>query len=201
MELRTRAALEAAQASSADGWCTTDDVCALTQDTPRVEVNRLLYEWHSLGQVETRDVPPRWRLHRPIIITPNEGAPRPRIHVVVDLGNVHDCLKPLLSYAQKGCLTVAAYADLAFTGFGVVPPLRVENVAVFQADTPDKNSADVQIIWDLSRLTQQREGEPLDIFVASKDLGFRRLERLVNAGCGHTLTFTTGWRDLRLHLP
>jgi hypothetical protein len=106
----------------------------------------------------------------------------------------------LVPYAQRGLLTVAAYADLAFAGYGVVPPLHAKNVTVFQADTPDKNSADVQIIWDISRLTQQRANSSLQLYVASKDLGFRRLQHLVNAHATHNLVFVTSWRDLRVHI-
>jgi hypothetical protein len=125
-------------------------------------------------------------------------------HCVVDLGNVHDCLRPLLPHAAAGLLTVAAYADMAYNGFGVCPPVAGRNVSVFQADTSDKNSADVQMIFDIALLSSDRRtrrpDEPLHIIVASKDLGFRSLQRLVERHDAHRLTFVTNWSALRLYI-
>ena len=42
--------------------------------------------------------------------------------VVVDLGNVHDCLQKLAPLAEAGEVQVRAYADLQYNGYGVNPP-------------------------------------------------------------------------------
>ena len=175
----------------------------------RQEVNRCLYQLRASGRVQYLEgSPPSWRV-LPAPGVPSQPAPpsapaeRSRLHCIIDLGNCHDCLKNLLDYARGGSLTVAAYADLAFAGFGVVPPLDVPNVRVFRATTPDKNSADVQIIWDVSRLVLEAPpaGAPagLHIIVATKDLGFQRLKALVDGESpDHALTFVTDWASLRL---
>jgi hypothetical protein len=44
------------------------------------------------------------------------------IVVIVDLGNVHDCLKRLLPLVEARRFRVRAYADLQYNGIGVNPP-------------------------------------------------------------------------------
>jgi hypothetical protein len=119
--------------------------------------------------------------------------------------NVHDCLQPLECYARAGLLRVAAYADLAYSGYGIKPRVTGDNIQVYQAETPDKNSADCQIIWDIAVMTSQarvhRPEDPLHILVASKDLGFRSLKSLVEMQHPtHKLTFVTGWHELRIFI-
>ena len=124
---------------------------------------------------------------------------------IIDLGNVHDCLANLEPYAAADHVTVAAYADLAFAGYGIAPKVSGRNIFVFQADTPDRNSADIQIVWDVSRLVDHWShahppSESLHIFVATKDQGFRRLQTLVEHQSPHRLTFVRGWEDLRAYI-
>jgi hypothetical protein len=174
----------------------------------KLELNRVLYGMKDAGLVDfMAGSPPTWRVRRAPAPDPtsNPANPEPLLHVVVDLGNCHDCLQNLIEYAEHDVLTVAAYADLAFAGFGVSPtPLVGRNLRVFQADTPDKNGADVQIIWDISRLVDhvhsQEPSRRMHIVVATKDLGFQRLKALVEANPLHKLTFVTNWATLRLHV-
>lgn len=195
------------------GWTTAATVRPrLPGPPPKLDLNRVLYAMKEEGLVEySASSPPTWRLRRaptPAPIpepTENESDVEPLLHVIVDLGNCHDCLQNLVEYAENGALTVAAYADLAFAGFGVSPaPLTARNLQVFQADTPDKNSADVQIIWDVSRfvdrLRLQEPSRRLHIVVVTKDLGFQRLKALVAMNPLHKLTFVTNWATLRLHI-
>ena len=124
------------------------------------------------------------------------SAAEPRRLVVVDLGNTHDCLQELLPYARAGQLEVRAYADLAFNGFGVTPPLTdAPNVVVKQATTAEKNAADVDMIWDLAAMLSHSEPVYF-VAIATKDQGFRRLKALAEAN-GHRLEFATGWSELR----
>ena len=172
------------------------------------EINKQLYSLKKDKILESVEgTPPKWYMReadQSIGTIPPDCKIEPLIHVVVDLGNCHDCLKQLIPYAQKGLITVSAYADIAFCGFGISPPINdTENVTVFQADTPDKNSADVQIIWDLSRLTHQqpeKSEKEMIIIVATKDLGFRRLKNLVEQNPKHSLFFVTNWESLRIYI-
>lgn len=117
----------------------------------------------------------------------------------MDLGNTHDCLQELLPYARAGHLDVRAYADLAFNGFGVNPPLDEPGVTVKRASTAEKNAADVDMIWDLAELLS-KPGQPhYSVIVATKDQGFRRLKALAEDR-GHRLEFVTGWSELRHHV-
>lgn len=192
------------------GWATAAALRHTLPDAPaKLDVNRVLYGLKEAGAVDfAAGSPPTWRLREgPKREAPHEHpcSGEPLMHVVVDLGNCHDCLQNLVDYAACGSMTVAAYADLAFAGFGVTPPLVTPNVQVFQADTPDKNSADTQMIWDISRLVQRvtvdHPTRKLHIVVVTKDLGFQRLKALVEAENPlHKLTFVTNWPTLRLHV-
>ena len=198
------------------GWTTAGHLRRRLHPAPaKLGLNRVLYALHKEGRVDfAAGFPPSWRMRGMI---PDGGAPSAGdlcetedtlVHVIVDLGNCHDCLHNLVEYAERGALRVCAYADLAFGGFGVArgtgPALSAPNVQVWQSDTPDKNSADVQIIWDVSRLVDrvgtEQPGQRLHIIVATKDLGFQRLKTLVNMNSLHTLTFVTNWNALRLHI-
>lgn len=160
----------------------------------REEVNRSLYcDLLKRGKVaKDTSKPPRWT---PL---PPQNTRAQRRLVVVDLGNTHDCLRELLPYAATGSIEVRAYADLAYNGFGVSPPLTdAPGVCVKQATTADKNAADVDMIWDLAgMLSQGDDGPCYFVVVATKDQGFRRLKALVDSR-GHRLEFVTGWGELR----
>ena len=167
----------------------------------REEANRALYGLlkDDLACKDTAS-PPVWSLPVAAAACPAAGsgaAPEePRRLVVVDLGNTHDCLRELLPYARSGAIEVRAYADLAYNGFGVTPPLGdLPGVTVSQATTAEKNAADVDMIWDLAELLGP--GRPTYfVAVATKDQGFRRLKALAEAR-GHRLEFATGWSELR----
>jgi len=115
--------------------------------------------------------------------------------VVVDLGNVHDCLQKLAPLAEAGEVQVRAYADLQYNGYGVNPPFDSPGCVVFRAATPHKNAADTQIIWDISRLCSLAL-KPLHLLVVTKDNGFRHLRELAEES-GHNLAFAQDWSSLR----
>lgn len=193
--------------SSGNEWVTASTLrTLLPRALTKLEANQTLYALKNEGAVDfAPGSPPTWRIHEEHIPTPPVASPASPedelIHVIVDLGNCHDCLQHLVEYANRGAITVAAYADLAFSGFGVRPPLNAKNVRVFQADTANKNSADVQIIWDVSRLVKEVDkNRALHILVATKDFGFLRLKPLVDATNGHRLTFVTNWEALRVYI-
>lgn len=173
----------------------------------KLEINRALYALQRAGSVErTESTPPLWHIKRAAEGAGASGsdARAPLVRdtlVVVDLGNQHDCLGNLVSYAQNGLLTVRAYADRGFNGFGINPRLDGPNLEVRRATSSSRNSADVLLIWDLSRamLEASSAGKCLNIIVATKDLGFQALRDLAEAD-GHALVFVQGWEELKLHV-
>lgn len=117
--------------------------------------------------------------------------------VIVDLGNVHDCLKNLLPLAESGLVEVIAYADMEFNGFGVKPDANGKHCVVKRATTPDKNAADVEIVWDIAQRCGRTSVEtPLCFVVVTRDHGFRSLEGLVMR-TGHALNFASDWPTLQ----
>jgi hypothetical protein len=117
------------------------------------------------------------------------------IVVIVDLGNVHDCLQCLLPLVEARRLRVRAYADLQYNGFGVNPPLEAHLCSVFRAASPHKNAADTKLIWDVALLCALSPG-PLRLLVATKDNGFRHLQELAESA-GHELAFAQDWPSLQ----
>ena len=182
----------------------------IKKNVSKVEVNRALYALKDKGVLEmTPASPPLWALKKTVpcarsLATISANGADPRTHVICDLGCNHDCLQNLIPYAERGEITVKAYADIAFNGFGVNPAPVSNNVQVFQAATPDKNSADVRIIWDVSRLVEKTSLEEpdrrLDIFVCTKDLQFQSLKALVEMNPLHKLIFCTNWAALRMYI-
>lgn len=181
-----------------DEWQSRAQLCP---DKPKKEVNAVLYKLVSDARAERMEgSPPTWRAV-PARFSPRapqtRGTNEERLIVLVDLGNVHDSLDKLIPYAEAGQLEVVAYADLAYDGYGVRPPLQKQNVEVRRADTPDKNAADVDLIWDVAMHSQS--GPLLHFIVCTKDQGFRRLERKVSEA-GHRMTFVTRWEELRIFI-
>lgn len=185
------------------------DLLAPDHSLQRVEVNVALYALQGKGLVcSTEEIPPKWStasIPMDALDQKDGGSDRRvAIYCIVDLGNTHDCLQCLLPYAERGIVKVMAYADMAFRGYGVCPAIAVPNVHVFQSDTPDKNSADVQIIWDVCKLLegmkQERSTRQCLFLVATKDMGFLRLKALVEQNPLNSLVFVTNWQALRVYI-
>jgi hypothetical protein len=182
-----------------------------SSEVSKLQLNQLLYALKDSEQVDfTPGSPPLWR-HKPPLgasaaaasVTP-AADDEPLVLVLIDLGNTHCILQNLLPYAEQDLMEVRAYADLAFAGFGVKPSLNCKNVMVFHAKTADKNSADLQLIWDLSRYVQklgiEQPTRSLQVYVGTKDLQFQSLKSLVEDNPLHKLTFCTDWDTLRMHI-
>jgi hypothetical protein len=183
-----------------------------SSEVSKLQLNRILYALKVSERVAfTPGSPPLWR-HKPPIGAFASGVAasgaaaddEPLVYVLIDGGNVHDCLANLIPYAERDAISVRFYADLAFNGFGINPPIKCKNVSIFHAKTPDKNSADVSIIWELSRyVLEMSVKEPtrsLQIYVATRDLQFQSLKALVEENTLHSLTFCTNWEGLRIHI-
>jgi hypothetical protein len=157
-------------------------------------VNENLYKLYDEGKVvRIEGVRPTWTLpsDKPFV---RGDVPL----VIMDLGNCH-FLKELLPYIESKTVEARLYADLAYNGFGVSPPLpHYLNVYMFRATTSDRNSADVQLIWDLAVLLSSSP-ERRNVIIATKDLGFRSLKSICEL-LGHSLTFVTDWNTLRNYI-
>jgi len=144
-------------------------------------------------------VPPLWSLVDPHVkaktTTSDETGAPPNTLAVVDLGNIHDCLRELVFYAAASAVEVHAFADRAFNGFGVNPPVDGEFIKVHRATGGERNAADVELVWFLcERLA--RAPPKLTVVVATKDQGYLALQELVRRR-GHVLHFVTCWSQMR----
>lgn len=159
-------------------------------------VNRTLYALHELATplvCKTDATPPIWS--SPVSPGRSSSADDNTMLIFVDLGNVHDSLQELVPYARVGAVRVEAFADRAYNGFGVKPPLDVPNITVHRATGGERNAADVLLIWRASELLQP-SGTKQHAIVVTKDQGFLALKDLA-ALRNHTLEFVTSWRELR----
>ena len=120
--------------------------------------------------------------------------------VCVDLGNVHDVLKPLEKFVLDGTVEARGFADFAFKGYGVKPRSKIP---VEQARTVHRNAADIAMVWYLALKckTASESGQCLNIIVATKDIGFQSLQEQVESFPGFKCIFVTGWKQLKWFLP
>lgn len=168
-------------------------------------VTRGLEELQRRGRVErlassSQGMPVRWRASADAAPPPTLAAPN--VVVLVDLGNTHDCLAHLVPLAEAGVVLVRAYADCSFAGYGVRPPLQATNCVVVQATAPDRNAADVELIWDVAGLcaASSRGFHGYHFLVATKDQGFRYLKQCVESSGVHSLSFVADWPALEAAL-
>lgn len=131
--------------------------------------------------------------------------------IFLDLGNVHDCLKNVESYARAGEIFVFAFCDYAYTGYPISEPrYSCEGVRAVRTSSPKKNAADTALIWTCCSIVNRQPGgidglgdvisrltEKLEFIVVTKDQGFGFLQDLV-LNAGHSITFCRDWDDLKL---
>lgn len=173
-----------------DDWLSLQELCDLAEASAldvSEELQALASEGLALG-----DGCGRWR--RSGVAPAQDAAPKVPI-VIVDLGNVHDCLKKLLPLADAGVVQVKAYADLHYNGFGVRPPLDNRNCRVIRSLTSHKNAADTKLVWDVACLCSDNPS-PLQIYIITKDNGFRHLQELARE-LGHSVAFAEDWDSFK----
>jgi hypothetical protein len=117
--------------------------------------------------------------------------------ILIDLGNVHDVLQHIENYADT--FLIYAFADYAFSGYGVTPRHSHPNIHVFQSTVRNKNSADIQLVWEVAKLLFTHPKQQYRFFVVTKDNGFLSLEENVRQH-GHSLSFVKNWKELASHL-
>lgn len=107
----------------------------LLPDLTLKDVNACLYTT-LIGQnlvCKTNDAPPLWYLARDDVDCKATASPNTRRNhvidtiVIIDLGNVHDCLnQPTLQHhAKQGWLRIVAIADYHYSGYGLQPELMM----------------------------------------------------------------------------
>ena len=167
-------------------------------------VNKSLYSLLADGKIQRHEeVPPLWQCSQTACeqdFTNSEDVHGQNLYVIIDLGNQHDCLQRLIPFAQNNIVTVRAYADKGYTGFGVNPSISEKNVIIVQTQSPHRNAADTHLIWDICEIATQADIS-LHFVVATKDLGFQALKDKVEA-CPqkHCLEFVQGWNELRYYV-
>lgn len=176
----------------------------------RSDVNRVLYkESTELFYSDQKQQPPIWKhaIKAPPVVqqptTPAEAkeddpvSPTGGTTILVDLGNVHDCLQQLAAYTSP-TVAVRAYADVGFNGYGINPrPPALANITVVQASSNHKNAADIDLVFDLALMAHQYHKQPHHFIVVTKDKGFLSVETKLKE-LGHQVSFVTCWPELRI---
>ena len=107
--------------------------------------------------------------------------------VLVDLGNVHDCLKQCEEERARGNINaVYGFANVHFNAYGVNPPPRDPKTKVAVV----KDGVDVAIVWKACELSHAATdaGNSLKLVIATKSHKLEPLTALVKSA-GHEVRF------------
>lgn len=115
----------------------------------------------------------------------------PTLLILIDLGNVHNCLKNILPYVESRCCDVRCYADQMSNCFGISPKVDNPHVKVTVASDNHKNAADTEMIWDCATLPSIYT----DICLVTKDLGFQTLVTKLRQ-TDRKVTLVHNWENL-----
>lgn len=174
------------------------------------EVNRILY--HDRVFTQNNTSPPTWST------VPVQTKKVERIIdtiILLDLGNVHDCLKNLEPYVRTGDMVVFAFCDYGYSGYPLSEKqYNVDGVKIVRATSPKKNAADTLLIWTCCSIVNRETGglfhlqgndvlpnlaDRLEFIVVTKDQGFNFLQECVE-NTGHKIRFCKDWDDLKLYI-
>lgn len=145
--------------------------------------------------------------------TPKDNTPNPNSHIqitdiatipisafninkdtiLIDLGNVHDCIQPIIDNGLIDKYNVIAFADEGFNGLGVNPRTVIP---VVQASTPRINAADYYLALAVILLSMLSPNNQRHFYIATKDKGIHGLEEIAKH-YGHVITFAVDWNKLK----
>lgn len=170
----------------------------------RTIVNRILYE--KLLKADkvlcNKATPPLWSYHKSDEDSEAEVEEvETRNIAFVDLGNVHDVLQKLESYASDDC-KVYAFADCAFNGYGVNPIPKNKNIEVFQTKDDHKNAADIEMIWKAAEIVMNLDeasmASGIRFIIFTRDNGFRSLKSILERySVVREVLFVQTWQQAR----
>lgn len=157
----------------------------LLEHLHKSEINRALYALHKENEVcRVESTPPLWYVARSDVILGGNG----NTMVYVDLGTVHDCLEHLMPYRDQGLVSVVAFADHGYSGYGKdLPCVRI-------SEQPSKAFADVGMIWTIAEQCITQQG--LSVYIVSKDKQFGGLVPCI-LETGNTVKVVSSWEELR----
>ena len=116
--------------------------------------------------------------------------------VIVDLGNVHDCLEPLERYHSRD-FTVQGFAAKDFNGYGINPAGKAP---VVHSRLGMKGENDVAILWWTCSylLDPARRGEPIRVILATKGRTLLSMKQYVEEAIpGSTFESVADWQQLQ----
>ena len=177
----------------------------------KTQINACLYQSLEKKKLVERfkkegDPKPRWRAVKSAATPPARLEPSPGLDdygcdtttVLVDLGNVHDVLQTCEGYVKSKVIDdVYGIADYHFNDYGVNPkPSDITGVIVLQATDAQKNSGDVLLVWEVSRIIALRRRAGIHFIVATMS---KKLHYLANLAAekGHVMHFVRDLKGLR----
>jgi hypothetical protein len=160
-------------------------------------------------------LPPKWQTCRKIetkVSLFRETQLKPNIlfngqkFLFVDLGNVHDVLMPLFTgEIFKPITKIFAYADFTTNCYGIKDPvLKHERLTIFKSPNLQRSTADLQFVWDLSRLAKTCSN--CTFFIVSKDTLWHGIDTVVSTDNWSSSPSTnkavvlTCWEELRTEI-
>ena len=166
----------------------------------KTQINKILYDRKFTKYLlMTEYTPPLWQLKRELPV-PEASIQKP-IVVLINLDNVSDCLQHLQTHINDGQLSVIAFANKTFNGFGVKGEINSFGYEVKIATETHKNIADTMLMWTLGKLCQLFSGQIFHFIVVSKGARLSSLPHIVREGSDkHRCTVVKDWSELRLYV-
>ena len=167
-------------------------------------------EFIDIGKTLRSDqtcTPPEWYLEAnnkedEKVSSVKKDEKEPVRFVMIDGGNVHDVLQHAEKYADGENTFVYFFADMQTNCYGCASkPCKNAYVRRLQAKSAHTNAADVEIIWEVCRLSYnfRLEEKKVEFYIVTKDQQFQHLKTKVEE-LGHTLTFCNSWEELRIYI-
>ncbi len=165
----------------------------------KAKINRVLYNNKFTDYLlMTEEHPPLWQLKRELPV-PEASIQKP-IVVLINLDNVGDCLQHLQTHINDQ-LSVIAFANKTFNGFGVKKEINSLGYEVKIATETHKNISDTMLIWTLSRLCRLYSSQIFHFIVVSKGARLSSLPHIVREGSDkHRCTVVKDWSELRIYV-